>query len=127
MKGRPLYDLPEAMEPIIDAIGRSAALSLVHVYPGAELYIPKPDNLTEEHPLAAFLGMPLAKRLAERFGGDVLDVPVCHRMLDAARAAQVVAALHAGVSVAEVTRRFGVTIRAVRLMKARHRARVEEA
>lgn len=103
--------LPDSMTPVVDAIGVSAALSLVHVYAGTRLYVPQAENLGEEHPICRLLGRPLTLRLCQAVGGDYISVPVGRALLKAERDRQIVERADRGESQAEIARAYGVTER----------------
>lgn len=74
--------LPHSAQVLIDAIGATAALTLLNRLGGCEINIPKhPDK----HPagaqrwelLAEIIGEDAMQALAKRWGGDVLDIPIC--------------------------------------------------
>lgn len=113
--------LPKSMAPVVEAIGMSAAISLVHVYAGTRLYVPAPDNLHTEHPLCKLLGEPLAAMLAKAIGGDYLLVPVARTLRDSDRQRVIVARATAGESYADIARSLGMTERAVQATLDRSR------
>lgn len=103
--------IPDSMTPVVDAIGVSAALSLIHVYAGTRLYVPRADNLGDEHPICRLLGRPLSVRLCHAVGGDYISVPVGRAILKAERDRQIVERAERGESQAEIARAYGVTER----------------
>jgi ActR/RegA family two-component response regulator len=58
------------------ACGYGAALTLAAAFGGAELYIPTPDRLGEEHPLALALGLAVARAVAKAIGHGKVIVPL---------------------------------------------------
>lgn len=119
--GRILYVFPDSMAPIVAAVGFSASISMVHVYGGSRLYVPKPSHLNEHHHLAELLGLPLARKLAAALGGESIAIPMCQRVLERERTVGIVAAAASGVSAADIARKYLITDRAVRQILARHR------
>lgn len=122
MKGRPRYALPESMDVVVDAIGISATLSLVHVYAGTRIYLPKPGNLDEQHPIASLLGLELTRRLCTAVGGDQVVIPVCHKMLAERRADEILRRWEDGESVPELATTYALSERAVYAILATERA-----
>lgn len=124
--------LPESMNQVVDAIGVSAALSIVLRWAGRKLYVPRPEGLTDEHELVELLGMPLAWKLASAIGsrgiGRVILIPQCQRMLLDQRDAEIlrrgkpVLEGGAGQSAFVIAQDYGLTDRAVRSILARQRA-----
>lgn len=110
------------MDAIVDAIGSSAAISLIHIYGGSRLFIPMRKRMTEDHPIAGLIGLPLALRLADAFGGEAVPLPIGDRVLASAREAQIIEAWNNGESAAEIGRRFLVVERTVRKLIGRARA-----
>lgn len=122
MRGRPRYALPESMDDIVDAIGVSASLSLVQIYAGTKIYLPKADRITERHPVAALLGLPLAVRLCVAKGGEAVTIPVCYRMLADRREDEILRRLEEGATITELATAYALSERAIYAMKARTRA-----
>ncbi len=114
--------LPRSMDGIVEAVGYSPAISLVHIYGGGRVFVPLRKNMTEKHPLADLLGISLALRLADAYGGEELRLPMGDKVFATAREAQIIAAWNAGESAQAIGRRFWVTDRAVRLVVGRARA-----
>lgn len=68
-------NLGPGMREIERVIGRAGALALIHLWGGGRVYVPMPENLNEDHALAAALGPDLARALATHYGGGTLEVP----------------------------------------------------
>ena len=117
-----LYVLPGSMDGVVEAIGFSAAISIIHVYGGGELFVPLRKNMTERHPLARLLGIPLALHLTDAYGGEAIQIPMGDRVLATAREAQIIAAWNNGESAPAIGRRFLRSERYVRLVIERARA-----
>lgn len=112
-----------SLPDVVAAIGYSATLSLIHVYAGGRVYVPLPSNLTEAHPLARLLGMPLALKLAQAIGGgDPLRVPSSVNVIWQQREEEIVRRSRDGVTVTELARAYGVTERYVYGVRARAKA-----
>lgn len=65
-----------AYADIVELIGEFAALDLSKVRGGRALYIPSPTRLGEQSPVVRLVGMDCALKLAERFGGTHIDIPI---------------------------------------------------
>ena len=52
--------LPE----IVDAIGLPAALELVRAFGGVRIYLPHPDNIAADNPVARVIGVEAARKLS---------------------------------------------------------------
>lgn len=65
-------DLPESIKPVAEHLGYAAAVQIVDVFPGYQIYVPR--ALSSGHMLEA-LG-PLADQLVREFGGEVIVVPL---------------------------------------------------
>ena len=124
------FVFPESMQPIIEAIGLSAAISIVSVYAGGRIFIPKPENLREGHPIERLLGMPQALRLARRINGNV-EIPRCQMRLLELRDEEICRRLEARnelgnpiESAFDLANAYGLSHRAVRAIAARKRATV---
>lgn len=63
-----------AYAELIEVIGEDGLVALANKYAGTRLYVPKKMYLT--HELVGVVGVPNAKALAERFGPDVIRVPL---------------------------------------------------
>lgn len=113
--------LPESMDEIAAAIGSSACLSLIQRFAGSRLYVPKADAMTEIHPIAELLGLPLALKLSAAIGGEPITIPRCQRLALDQRDAEIVRRNRKGQSAAVLARSFGLTDRMVRSILARSR------
>lgn len=74
--------LPKAAQELVSVMGVVAAAALLNARPGFEITIPKhadrhPEGAQRWAELAAFVGDAGMRALAERYGGDVLCIPVC--------------------------------------------------
>jgi hypothetical protein len=61
---------------IAGLIGEAKALELSKKRGGRALYIPSPERLGPTTPVVAMLGPDVAEKLAARFGGTHIDVPL---------------------------------------------------
>jgi Mor family transcriptional regulator len=111
---RPRVVLPESMQPVVKAIGISAAISLVHVFAGRKVYIPKLSIDDDRDELERLIGYPLLRQLAAAMGGQALTIPHIERMLRDQRDAEIVRRSIAGESAYKLAADFGLSDRAVR-------------
>lgn len=63
------------MAEVEEAIGLNGALLLAQRYGGQRVYVPSLEKMTETHPLSMAIGHTAAKKLAETFSGEPLDLP----------------------------------------------------
>lgn len=110
--------LGPGMRALEALVGRAGALALIHVWGGGRVYVPLPGNLHDDHPLVAALGWGLARTLAERYGGGVLEVPrgaVYTRWL---RDRELRARLRAGEALEALAAEYGLCERQLRNIAA---------
>lgn len=103
-------DLPPAYREVADLVGAPAAVALLRWRGGTTLSVPTQPR--ETHPLAIVLGLPTARLLASRYGGDRITLPA----LSAASAPQRNRALRAEYDAgrsktAQLAWRFGLSER----------------
>lgn len=74
MSEEPLKHLwPSSLQRIAEDCGDEIALDLWRHYPGVRVYIPTPENLPPEHPLAQKIGLESALKLSRCYpGGNIL-------------------------------------------------------
>jgi len=75
--------LPDSALELVRTIGPEAAVALMRGMPGVQLMIPKsadanPAGARRYEQLACLMGASAALALIEAYGGNALDVPVCH-------------------------------------------------
>lgn len=78
--------LPYTAQALVGCLGAEAAARLLDARPGCELRVPKhadrhPEGIKRWAELEAIIGPDAMRALAQRWGGDVLYLPIC----DAAR------------------------------------------
>lgn len=105
--------LPESMAPFVAAIGESATLSIVRVFGGGRIYVPRPERLDDAHPLVRLLGRPLAARLAHALGGESHDVATANSVEATIRADEIRRRFRGGASVRQLALSFGISTRTV--------------
>lgn len=83
--------LPYSARVLIKLLGPLAACALLNERPGVTIVVPKhadanPAGARRWAELAEIIGEPAMRLLAERFGGEVLSVPVCKAAREELRA-----------------------------------------
>lgn len=89
-------------------IGEEATRLLIAHHGGGLLYVPK---TAYGHPLADLLGESAARALCERFGGERLVLPIGRQLAIERRNEAIRAGRQSGMSVPQLARRYGVSIR----------------
>jgi hypothetical protein len=127
----PEQELAELLPPVFakrltSALSPPAIYRLIQAFPGARMRIPaKPD---QNHRLAVALTMSELASLCRRFRGSILEIPTGSRLKAGLLYRQVVALAADGLSVSEIARRTGLTMRWVRvLLNARREAGQQDA
>ncbi|MFC5372873.1 hypothetical protein ACFPIF_09935 [Brevundimonas faecalis] len=69
-------DWPDVLQQVAEACGAGAALRLAASYGGRELYLPRPETITEGHHLAVQLGLATARRIAETLREGKIVIPM---------------------------------------------------
>ena len=100
-------DLPGVLAEIAEIAGRDAAMELALKLGGEALYVPRPARLDPDHRLVVVVGFEASVRIAERFQGETIDVPLARRELALWMAAR-------GATRREIARRLGRQVRTVR-------------
>lgn len=106
-----LQMLPASLTEVAEAVGLSAALALVLHAGGTRVYVP--EELEPEHRLVGWLGIEAAQCLADRFGGETLDVPRCQAGARAVRDRRIREQRRAGTSIRDLALRYQLTERQV--------------
>lgn len=112
------------LRSISKLIGLQPTTIIVRRFGGRYLWIPKPEKLTDESPLVLTVGLVPAQRLAEKYGGQSLDIPnEVNAMLDLRNEA-IVKMFLAGTSISAVAYEFGLDRAMIQKIidKAGHRA-----
>lgn len=113
-------ELSGDLAEIAEVAGNGAALALVAVKGGTRVYIPKPDSLAAGHWLVDTVGAEAARLIAERFGGNGVEVPMGIAGARAKTWAVLRKALADGHDTATAARLAGVHQRTVRRHKNGH-------
>ena len=104
--------LTRAMQPIVDAVGFDAAITLVAVFGGTRPTLPARPGADDA--ISAVIGVDKAEQLVQRVGPGPLDVPRCLNWLAARRNEEICARYLAGETQTELARRFRLTERHIR-------------
>lgn len=103
--------LPQSAAEIVEVVGVEAALRLVEAWGGIRLYVPQ--QMPEDHLLVSTLGRAEADQLADRYGGETVQIPRCLHALRAVRNGRIRAERHDGASPALLALRYRLTERQV--------------
>ena len=101
--------LPPLLQRFVELIGLAPTMELVRRFGGVRLYVPTPERVSADHPLAAIVGEANLRALAGEFGGQQhFQLPKAERAVKAARNARIVAGY--GVkSARELALEYGIT------------------
>ncbi len=73
--------LPGVLAEVEEVAGREAALRLSMSSGGNSIYVPRPSRVCPDHQLARAMGVDAAQKVAERFQGEIIDIPMARRAL----------------------------------------------
>ncbi len=107
-----LDDLPPLLAEIARRIGLGDTIALAEAWGGVRHYYPRPENLTDDHPLIALLGRESAAQLCGYIGGGDVTLPKADRALRAARD-RAIRAARATCSVRTLATRYRLSERRV--------------
>lgn len=102
---------PSTLDQIGAVIGTSAALRLIAIFGGTNLYIP--EAVTEDHPIARAIGLDAARKLSAVFAREQYDLPDGEDFHRLQRIRRVAGLLRAGVSPRDIAVLVGVSARQV--------------
>lgn len=74
-------DLPESLAEVVRAIGLPATLKLIERFGGVRIYVPQPEHIDEDHPIARAIGLADARTLAGIRGKERMELPRAARAL----------------------------------------------
>ena len=80
---KPLTDLPDSLRELAELIGLPSAMILTDRWGGVRLNIPV--RMGPDHPLALYLSLKAARKLAGYYGGDRIAVPCGRAVMRAVR------------------------------------------
>ena len=113
----PVDWLPPSLRELVAVIGLDATLRIVEQRGGVRLVVP--SRARPGHWLAELIGLEALERLVDVYGREEIDIPRCAGALRAIRARQIAAEHAAGVSNAQLARRYGYTERGIRKLRRR--------
>ena len=99
-------DVHISLHEIVDAIGLPAALDLVRAFGGLRIYLPHPDRVGPENPIAKVIGVERMLRLAAAWPMEQLSVPLAAEHLRRERN-RAMRADYRKMSAAQVARKYG--------------------
>lgn len=111
--------LTNTMQPVLDAIGFDATITLVAALGGTRQVLSAPPGPYDA--VARLLGADAAARLVSAIGAGPLDIPRCLSWMLARRNEEICARYLAGETQAELALRFRLTERHVRNIVASQR------
>ncbi len=124
IKGQlPAHKLPDSVQDLVDLIGLTAALAIVEERGGIRLYVP--TRVSRDHWLAKTIGPRAFGTLVDVYAGEEIDVPRCVDALRAVRELAIINDARAGLSQAQLARKYGYTERGIRKLMQRVGARDE--
>ena len=104
--------MPRSMLPVIEAIGFDATVCLVQNFGGRVVYISTSPRPTD--PLPAVIGLDRAQALARAISPGQFEVPRCVSWLAALKREEVANGRASGLTMAELSQRYGYTQRHLR-------------
>lgn len=120
-------DWPDVLQRVAEACGPGVALSLAGTYGGREVYIPNPDTIGENHPLAIALGLASARQAAKALGAGKIIIPMGPASSAKRRAEAIRRMRREGKTNPATARALGVHVRTVEIRHQRDRERGLEA
>jgi hypothetical protein len=114
------YDLlPKRTSELIQVIGFDAAMRLVKQFGGTHLNIPK--RAKSNHALVCCIGFEELEKLCHYYGGDKLEIDLCHHIISQQKQQLILAGIQSGKTNAQLARQFNTTERQIRRIKQRSR------
>jgi len=112
-----LHLLPPSMQWLVKTVGLPAVLMLVKKHGGgAPLYVPV--KVAPDHPLLHLLGGPAFTTLVAEYGGSHIEIARCEKAVRTLIYRQIRTDRAAGVTQDTVARRYGYTVRTVRIIES---------
>lgn len=99
---------------IAQIIGQTAADAICKSFGGIEIYIPKPEAINDNHPLAIAVGVELAQKLAKDLGRGKLNIPQGIHSSANQTKLKIKHLANEGLSAPKIARKLGITERWVR-------------
>lgn len=106
--------LPQLLQDFERLIGLPATLDLVRVYGGLRIYIPTPERVHPDHPIAKIIGEARLMALAKVYGGEEhFSLPKAERAILALRNARIAHAYGHNKTVRELAAEHRLTERQI--------------
>jgi Mor family transcriptional regulator len=70
-----------SVDRLVEVLGLAAALKFAARFGGRSVYVPLPERLKPEGPLAGTIGFDLAQKICVEWGGQEVMVPKCRAYL----------------------------------------------
>lgn len=68
--------LPALINEVREVCGLGPALMFAHDFGGTDIWVPKPENLTDDHELVQSMGKVPAQKFCELYAGEYVTVPL---------------------------------------------------
>lgn len=114
--------LTRSMQPIIEAVGFDAAVTLVARFGGSRILLAREPG--ERDNLSLLIGLSAARSLSQALGPGLLEIPRCVSWVIARRDEEIAARHLGGETHAELAIRFNLTERHIRNVLAEQRRAV---
>lgn len=98
--------MQRVIRELSNVIGLADAIEVVRRWGGRNLYVPV--SVSSGDPLALTLGLEAARRLAEHFGGQQLQLPAERNALLDLRNAAILADHHTGMNYTQIGLKYGL-------------------
>jgi len=103
--------LPESLHDMMAVISLQSLLILIKTQGGTRVIIPK--NIKPDHWLVGLIGMDDVKKLAALYGGELVKMPRCTKLLALARDIKILQDRRARLSGAQLALKYGMTERGI--------------
>lgn len=121
-----MTDLPDSARELVRVIGVAAALSLIRAYGGCTLDVPRKPAGTWYKALIDLIGTDAADALMQYAPGVRLDIPNCKRAVARGLQRAIAAADAENLTAGQIAKKFGVTKRYVRKIRAMPAAQLRQ-
>ena len=114
-------DFPQSLENLVLLIGVDAMINLVTEYKGWTLYVP--SRITASHRIAKTVGLDVAQKISDSFGGQKFEVNQCYSVLRKIRHHEILSAVEnrGDESIASVCRHYGCSYKTLWAIKAKYK------
>jgi len=107
----PAEYLPSSIKELLTALDTPAIYLLIAEYGGTRIIVPK--VATSDHELALLIGIDALNKFCHLFGGGVFDCPRCITALNSLRDNEILAGKRAGLTLAQLARKYHLTERGI--------------